>query len=214
MGLNGTPTTMTHSLSRKALYLLLSATLLLSVGCRKKPRRDPSQTVMSGQPSLNPSDAGPWGPGGQLGAGGQWGTDGQWGGNLQTSEPGLVDRGPGVLEDENTIRGLLQPVYFAFDQSAIAGPERAKLDAAKDYLDANPQQRLLIEGRADWRGTTDYNLGLGDRRANAAKQYLVTIGVPDTRVETISKGDLEAVENASQDVMAQDRRGDLVILKR
>jgi peptidoglycan-associated lipoprotein len=190
---------MTHAFSRKALFVLLSAALLISVGCRKKPRRDPSQTVI-GQPGvLNPNDLG--------GMGSNF--------NDGTTElgSGLTGR-DGVIETEDMIRGLLQPVYFAFDQSAIAGPERTKLDAAKAYLDSNPQYRLLIEGRADWRGTTDYNLGLGDRRANAAKQYLVTIGVPDSKVEVLSKGDLEATENAADDVMSQDRRADLVILKK
>lgn len=198
MGLNGTPTTMTHAFSRKALFVLLSATLLLSVGCRKKPRRDPSQTVISQPGQLNPNELGGFGPGF----------------NDQAPGLGLENRDSSIIDDGETIRGLLQPVYFAYDQSAIAGPERTKLDAAKAYLDSNPQYRLLIEGRADWRGTTDYNLGLGDRRANAAKQYLVTIGVPDTKVEVLSKGDLEATENASDDVMSQDRRADLVILKK
>jgi len=190
---------MTHAFSRKALFVLLSATLLLSVGCRKRPVRDPSQTVI-GQPGvLNPNELGGFGPGFNDG----------------TTEAGSGLSGrDGVIETDDMIRGLLQPVYFAFNQSAIDGPERTKLDAAKAYLDANPQYRLLIEGRADWRGTTDYNLGLGDRRANAAKQYLVTIGVADSKVEVLSKGDLEAVENASEEVMAQDRRGDLVILKK
>lgn len=191
---------MTHAFSRKALFVLLSAVLLISVGCRKKPRRDPSQTVISQPGQLNPNAAGGFGAGFNDG----------------TTEfgSGLTGRNGDIIDDGDTIRGLLQPVYFAFDQSAIAGPERTKLDAAKAYLDSNPQYRLLIEGRADWRGTTDYNLGLGDRRANAAKQYLVTIGVPDSKVEVLSKGDLEATENASEDVMAQDRRADLVILKK
>jgi peptidoglycan-associated lipoprotein len=199
MGLNGILKTMTHAFSRKALFVVLSAVLLLSVGCRKKPRRDPSQTVISQTGQLNPNELG--------GFGADF--------NDGTTEfgSGLTGR-DGVIETDDMIRGLLQPVYFGFDQSAIAGPERTKLDAAKAYLDANPQYRLLIEGRADWRGTTDYNLGLGDRRANAAKQYLVTIGVPDTKVEVLSKGDLEATENASEEVMAQDRRADLVVLKK
>lgn len=186
-----------HALTRKALFVSLSAALLFSVGCRKKPTRDPKQTVISQTGQLNPNDL--------------TGFDASL--NNQAPNTGLENR-DGVIEDENTIRGLLQPVYFAYDQSAIAAPERAKLDAAKSYLDANPQYRLLIEGRADWRGTAEYNLGLGDRRANSAKQYLATLGVADTKVEVLSKGDLEATENASDDVMANDRRADLVILKK
>ncbi|TAG25734.1 MAG: flagellar motor protein MotB [Verrucomicrobia bacterium] len=189
-----------HALSRKALFLVISAATIFATGCRKRPNRpDPSSTVMSQPAGLNPNDVGGFTNGFPDGA--APGTD-------------LSDRGSSDINDpKNQIRGILEPVYFAYDQSAIAAPERAKLDAAKTYLDANPTQRLLIEGRADWRGTGDYNLGLGDRRANAAKQYLVTLGVPDTKVEILSKGDLEAVENASDDVMAKDRRGDLVVLK-
>lgn len=190
---------MIHAFSRKALFILVSSALLLSVGCQKKPRRDPSQTVISQQGQLNPNELGGFGSGFNDGVT-------EFGSGLQNRD--------GVIETEDMIRGLLQPVYFAYDSSAIAGPEREKLSAAKAYIDANPQYRLLIEGRADWRGTTDYNLGLGDRRAAAAKQYLASLGLPDTKVETISKGDLEAVENASEDVMAQDRRADLVILKK
>ncbi|MBC8010322.1 MAG: OmpA family protein [Burkholderiales bacterium] len=189
-----------HALSRKALFLIISAATIFATGCRKKPNRpDPGATVMSQPGSLNPN--GVDGFGGGFGDGPAPGTD-------------LSDRGSSDINDpKNQIRGILEPVYFAYDQAAIAAPERAKLDAAKTYLDANPTQRLLIEGRADWRGTGDYNLGLGDRRANSAKQYLVTLGVPDTKIEVLSKGDLEAVENASDDVMSKDRRGDLVVLK-
>lgn len=186
-----------HAFSRKALFVLLSAAALIASGCNKKPKRpDPSATVIGQQGVLNPNEAG------------MFGQDGQAPGT------GLDQRGNGdPLNPENQIRGVLESVYFAYDQSAIAQAERSKLDAAKAYLDANPEKRILIEGRADWRGTSEYNLGLGDRRAQAAKQYLVTIGVPDTKIEVLSKGDLEAVENASDDIMAKDRRAELVPLK-
>lgn len=187
-----------HALTRKTLFVVISAALAFSaVGCKKKPRRDPSQTVVGQQGVLNPNDAGAFGAGFN---------------DSQAPNTGLSGRGD-PLDPANQIRGELQPVYFAYDQYAIAAPERSKLDAAKAYLDANPERRLLIEGRCDWRGTQEYNLGLGDRRANAAKQYLVTLGVPDTKIEVLSKGDLEAVENAAEDVMSKDRRAELVVLK-
>jgi hypothetical protein len=87
----------------------------------------------------------------------------------------------GVIEDADTIRGLLQPVYFDFDRSNVKADERAKLQAAKDYLDKNPQYRLLLEGHCDWRGTAEYNLGLGDRRASEAKKYLLRSASQPTR---------------------------------
>ena len=126
----------------------------------------------------------------------------------------LQARDPNILEDANTIRGLLQPVYFAFDRDTITAAERPKLQAAKDYLDKNPQYRLLLEGHCDWRGTSEYNLGLGDHRANAAKKYLISIGVSPDKLETLSKGSEEAKKNADDATMAKDRRDELVILKK
>jgi peptidoglycan-associated lipoprotein len=181
------------------LSLALVAAALLFAGCTKKPKRpDPSATML--------------GPGAGAGINA---TD------ITTGDPGLLDAGvnleqrqAGVYEDENMIKGLLQPIYFDFDRSAINASERPKLQAAMDYLNQNPQHRLLIEGHCDWRGTAEYNLGLGDRRAGAARQFLQTLGVAANRVETSSKGDLEAMENADESTMARDRRAELIILKR
>ncbi|GAB1487597.1 peptidoglycan-associated lipoprotein Pal [Opitutaceae bacterium] len=183
----------------KKLSLALVSTVLALTGCTKKPvRPDPSSTVLgpgSGG-GLNPSSV----DAGLLGL-----TD--------PSASGLMARGDGVIEDANTIRGLLQPVYFEFDQAGIRASERAKLQAAQDYLSKNPQHRILLEGHCDWRGTAEYNLGLGDRRAAAARQYLETIGVLSARLETLSKGDLDAIENATDEQMSRDRRVEIVILK-
>jgi len=187
-----------HAFSRKALFVLLSAAALAATGCSKKPKRpDPSSTLIGQTGTLNPGEAGMFGEGGP---------------NGQAPGTDLAGRGD-PLDPANQERGVLESVYFSYDQSAIPQSERAKLDAAKAYLDSNPGKRLLIEGRCDWRGTAEYNLGLGDRRAQAAKQYLVTLGVPDTSIEVLSKGDLEAAENASEDIMSKDRRAELVPLK-
>jgi peptidoglycan-associated lipoprotein len=85
--------------------------------------------------------------------------------------------------------------------------------AAKEYLDQNPTYRLLLEGHCDWRGTAEYNLGLGDRRANAAKRYLATLASPD-KIETLSKGSLDAEQNGDDAARARDRRVEIVILKK
>jgi peptidoglycan-associated lipoprotein len=124
------------------------------------------------------------------------------------------DTTPGIFEDDNVIRGKLGAVYYDFDSSTIKAPERAKLQDAAKYLKDNPQYRLLLEGHCDWRGTAEYNLGLGDRRAAAAKAYLATIGVPGDKVETLSKGSLDASKNADDAAMAKDRRAEIVILKK
>lgn len=177
----------------KKLCLVLACTLVVFTGCLKKPQRPtPDQTMGQGGTALT--------PGGDT----SFSTD-------PTTQ--LQQRTDGVIDDGHTIRGLLQPVYFDFDKSNIKEGERAKLQAAKEYLEKNPQQRILLEGHADWRGTAEYNLGLGDRRANAAKSYLIKIGVAKDKIETISKGSLEAKEKGTAEEMAKDRRVELVIIK-
>ena len=183
-------------IASKSICLVIASAALVLAGCSKKPQRpDPSATVMGPQTggSVNPTDV--VAP-----------TD--------ASAAGLTERPPGVIEDENTIRGLLQPVYFDFDRSNIKEGERKKLQDAAAYLKDHADQRLLMEGHCDWRGTAEYNLGLGDRRAAAAKQYLISIGVPADKIETLSKGSLDASKNADEATMAKDRRADVVILKK
>ena len=100
------------------------------------------------------------------------------------------------------------------DDSFAAIPiEREKLKAAKEYLEKNPTHRIVLEGHCDWRGTAEYNLGLGDRRAAAVKKYLTSIGVAAEKLETVSKGSLEAAKNADAATMAKDRRVDLVVVQ-
>lgn len=183
--------------STKLCLVLASAAIVLA-GCTKKPvRGDPGQTAPLG-PIPGEGDGTKLNP------------------NPISVDPDskLTDRNKdGVIDDGNTIRGLLQPVYFNLNESAIAEKERTKLQAAKEYLSKNPGTRLLLEGMCDWRGTAEYNLGLGDRRANAAKKYLTSIGVPGASLESNSKGSLEASKNADDATMAKDRRVELVIIK-
>lgn len=183
-----------------SIHLLLIASMLLLTACPKRPNRpNPDQTL---------SGMGP----GEL----EFGMVGDAGGGDDLyfdSASGLQDRGAGLGGPGNQIRDLLQPVFFEFDRATIGPNERDKAMAAADYLRSNPRHRLLIEGHCDWRGTTEYNLGLGDRRAGAVKDFLVSIGVDGGRVEVLSKGDLEASQGGSEQEMARDRRAELVVLQ-
>jgi peptidoglycan-associated lipoprotein len=183
-------------LASKSLCIVAASAALLA-GCTKKPvRPNPSETALGPQT----------GTGGAL-------TPTEIPTNADQNST-LEQRGPNVIEDKDTIRGLLEPVYFDFDRDDVKAAERVKLQAAKDYLAKHPDQRLLLEGHCDWRGTAEYNLGLGDRRAGRAKKYLASIGVAADKVETLSKGSEEAKKNADDATRAKDRRVELVILKK
>jgi peptidoglycan-associated lipoprotein len=184
-------------LASPKLFLVLASAALVLAGCSKKPQRpDPSATAL-GQ-SVGPGGTGlsstPLNP---------------------ILDNGLVDRGVDPFGPDGMNRSALatNTVYFDFDQSAIKASERPKLKAAKEYLDKNPGTKLVLEGHCDWRGTAEYNLGLGDRRANAVKKYLLSIGVSADKLDTLSKGSLDAKPNAAAAEMEKDRRVDLLVSK-
>jgi peptidoglycan-associated lipoprotein len=122
------------------------------------------------------------------------------------------DTSTGTPGDET--KSVVDPIYFALDRSAVAGPERPKLDAVIKWLKENSDKSLVLIGHCDWRGTAEYNLGLGDRRANAVKRYLETLGADLKRLETLSKGSTDAKQGGSESDWAKDRRVDFVVLKK
>ena len=79
-------------------------------------------------------------------------------------------------------------VYFDYDQSSLTSEAQATLDRQAAFLKASPSFRLIIEGHCDERGTREYNLALGDRRASAVRDYLVAKGINSSRLSTISYG--------------------------
>ena len=79
-------------------------------------------------------------------------------------------------------------VYFDYDQSSLTSEAQATLDRQAAFLKASPSFRLVIEGHCDERGTREYNLALGDRRASAVRDYLVAKGINASRLSTISYG--------------------------
>jgi peptidoglycan-associated lipoprotein len=82
----------------------------------------------------------------------------------------------------------LKDINFDFDKSAIREMDKPKLQAIADFMKAYPQANVQIEGHCDERGTVEYNLALGERRAYAAQSYLVSLGTADTRLSSISYG--------------------------
>ncbi|MBF8260836.1 MAG: Outer membrane lipoprotein omp16 precursor (peptidoglycan-associated lipoprotein) (modular protein), partial [candidate division NC10 bacterium] len=83
---------------------------------------------------------------------------------------------------------VLKDAFFDFDKSSIRPDAKQSLDENAKWLKANPKAALTIEGHCDERGTREYNLGLGQRRAKAAKDYLVSAGIDAKRIKIISYG--------------------------
>ncbi len=106
-------------------------------------------------------------------------------------------------------------IYFDFDQYDLTGSSRETLKQHADWLLANPAFDLLIEGHCDERGTAEYNLALGERRANAAKDYLAGLGVDDRRITTISYGEELPVDAGHDEAAwAKNRRAHFVVTPR
>jgi peptidoglycan-associated lipoprotein len=104
-------------------------------------------------------------------------------------------------------------VYFDTDQYNIDSEDSAKLQTQGQYFAANPQVMFTIEGHADERGTREYNLALGERRANAAKNYLVSLGIPASRIQTLSYGKERPVAlGSNESAWAQNRRAATVVI--
>ena len=104
-------------------------------------------------------------------------------------------------------------VHFAVDQYDIDPEARAILDGQATWLTRYPQARITIEGHCDERGTREYNLALGDRRANAAKNYLAAKGIDPARMTTISYGKERPLALGSDEASwAQNRRAVTVVL--
>ena len=106
----------------------------------------------------------------------------------------------------------LDDIYFEFDKSDLGQPARASLQKDADWLRKWTSTKVTVEGHADSRGTNEYNLALGERRASAVRDYLATLGVPAARVMVVSKGEEEPVcREENEACWAKNRRGHFII---
>ena len=114
--------------------------------------------------------------------------------------------------DELNAKRVLGDVFFDLDQSSVRDDARGILSKNADYLKRWTSTRINIEGHCDERGTAEYNLGLGERRANAVKDYLVSLGIAADRVTIISKGkEAPVCTEANESCWQQNRRGHFII---
>jgi len=107
-----------------------------------------------------------------------------------------------------------QPIYFAFDKSDLTAESQALLKQKANWLRDNASYSVRIDGHCDERGTNEYNLALGDRRAHAAKQFLMDLGIPDDHISTLSYGEeIPAGPGHNEQAWSKNRRDEFKLIK-
>jgi peptidoglycan-associated lipoprotein len=163
---------------------LVAASALALTACSKKP---PAQLPPAPQENTVPPESGP---------------------------PPSTGPAPGTEEHFKSVMNGRDVIYFDTDKYDIDSDDAAALRQQAQYLLQYPNIRATVEGHCDERGTREYNLALGERRANAAKNYLVSLGVPAARLTTISYGKERPVAlGSNEQAWAQNRRAVTVVLQ-
>lgn len=180
----------------KAFYTLAFALIcgLAATGCKHQPV---GLTRIPGQTPLTPPEP----PMGRTLNGGQY----------VNPEPSPQDFYNGMAMDRAALAA--NTIHFGYDSAAIQRSERANIQTVAQRLQTDPATKLLIEGNCDERGTEEYNRALGERRADAARDAIVKMGIDPSRIMTKSFGKDNPVDPAhTQDAWAKNRRDDFVLL--
>src|SRR5205085_2055463 len=171
-------------MNAKIAIAVTAASVLALTGCAKKA---PAELPPAPQASAAP--VGPVGPQGPVGP-----------------IPGSQEHFASVMNGRDVI-------YFDTDRYNIDAEDQAALATQAQYLQQYPSIRATIEGHCDERGTRDYNLALGERRANAAKNYLASLGVSPDRISTVSYGkERPAALGSNEEAWAKNRRAVTIVL--
>lgn len=129
-----------------------------------------------------------------------------------TSSSTATRMGPAAGTQEDLVVNVGDRVFFDFDKYNLKTEARATLEKQAAWLKRFPAATVTVEGHCDERGTREYNLGLGERRANSAKDYLVSLGVSPNRIKVISYGEERPVALGSNEAAwAQNRRSVTVV---
>ena len=174
------------------LMIIAIAALVVSAGCAKKKMAPPVSELPStpAQPRTQP----------------------------QTEEPGAPEETvPPAFEEESAgqkVESGVRDVFFAFDDYTLSEEARTILAADAKLLGDNKAVKVTIEGHCDERGTVEYNLALGEKRAAAAKNYLVSYGIDGSRISIISYGkERPFAAGHDEEAWAQNRRAHFVVQK-
>lgn len=137
--------------------------------------------------------------------------------NIETAPTGqstAIDTAPLSFDpmgsDSGKIDGLVT-VHFGYDKSSLDSSSKKEIAQNVDWMKKNSAAKVQIEGHCDSRGTIEYNVALGERRANAVKAYMVSLGIPADRLSTISYGKEKPLENGdSEAAWSKNRRANFV----
>ena len=136
-------------------------------------------------------------------------------GTSGASEPSVSSQsvgGPTAGSQEDLLVNVGDRVFFGYDRSDLSPQSQQTVETLAAWLRQYPAVTISIEGHADERGTRDYNLALGERRASSVRDYLIALGTDPNRLATISYGkERPAVLGSNEDAWAQNRRGVFVV---
>jgi len=186
------------------VWLAMPALLTLMLGCPKKKPATPAKDLNVDTTTVAPPSA----PAQDV-------TPPAQPSMQDKTEDALLSQDLQVVNDELHRRGFSADIYFQYDESSLSDEARDKLAKDADLLKNQPQFQLTVEGHCDERGTNEYNLALGERRANAVRDYMGSLGVNPTRLRTISYGEERPVcTQHEESCWSQNRRAHLVVTGR
>lgn len=171
---------------RSSLFVLLAASSLALGACKKKTIPVVPTPTPTSNPSTNPTPTRP-----------------------PTSNPGSTDNSSEEMRRrvEAARSAVLSTIYFEYDAEDLRDDARASLDEKIRIFNANPQLRVRISGHCDDRGSDEYNIALGRRRAEAAKRYLTDRGIDAARIETTTFGrERPEVQGTGEEAWSRNRR--------
>lgn len=189
--------------------LVLSFGALLSSGCAKKDMVRTDESTPAYQAPATPETTTP--------GTGEATDSGKPMTETPTSDSSIkqetaAEETPGTQTSQ--LQSELQKIYFNFDAADLSEDARSALLKNAELLLKNPSVKVKIEGNTDERGSDDYNIALGERRAQAARDYLVNLGVQPDRLSTISYGEENPAEQGQDEAaMAKNRRAEFVVTK-
>lgn len=192
--------------------LFLPMTMLLFTGCGKKAVKapDPESKITQSIATTRPSPRGL--PATRPSTGTAEDQSSQLlalrGEDIPISEPPSLE----FIEPSAEDKLILRNIYFDFDRSSIRPDFQPVMEGIAEWLNRNGHKQLLIEGHCDERGTSEYNLALGERRSLSVRKYLVGLGISPDRLHTISYGEeMPAVSGHDESAWAENRRAEFKV---